>query len=654
MSEKDIIQDVTEFRKEAEMGQHDWRERAAVGSDFYRGRQWDPAVVEALKAARKPALTINHVLPLVNFFTGVQRQSRKDIKVLRRKGGNQAIARVLTGLCKHTMDLATGEHEISACFEQGIKCGKGWVMMPITRDMDPFNGELGVEQINCFDVWEDPAAKEYDLNESCKFVIRRRWVDKEQLELRYPKQKDAIAGANYSNTGDSSAWANVLTFLTGEDGDENSEFLDDGDGGAAGRKFRYCVQETWWKDWQLRTHVRDRRSEDRMVLDPGKTEDRVAIERLMLMSAMHPDVFEIKRDVVTPILNVALNVGQVLLEHIEDPFDGCSLYPMVRFSPYWHDGDPFGVVDNLVSPQEEENKRRSQALHLLNQTSNSGWIVNKLQKGMRAILERFGSVAGVVIERDKCGGFVEKIVPNQLSAGHMTLAASAADDMKSISGVNHANMGEGAREAGESGRLNALKQRQGLTVSEVVFDNLDQTCKFLATTMVELIRHSGVYDEGEIAQLIDEKDLIDPVHINEARQVLAGKFPPPQMPDMMRMRNLEPEDQELVFSQYRQAIDSYTQQMEPMAKQLAKKKLFTQMKAWKTGRYGVVISESISAPTTRMERLIELTEILRAFPGVIPPEVFIKATSLDDEVKEECIESIRRQAQAAAQQAGAA
>ena len=67
---------------------------------------------------------------------------------------------------------------------------------------------------------------------------------------------------------------------------------------------------------------------------------------------------------------------EVLLEHKEDPFGGMNMYPMVRFSPYWNDGQPFGLVDNLKSPQEEENNRRSQALHILNQTSNSGWIVN--------------------------------------------------------------------------------------------------------------------------------------------------------------------------------------------------------------------------------------------------------------------------------------
>jgi hypothetical protein len=45
--------------------------------------------MEKLQQEKRPALTINLVLPIINLLSGIQRQGRQDITVVARKGGGK-------------------------------------------------------------------------------------------------------------------------------------------------------------------------------------------------------------------------------------------------------------------------------------------------------------------------------------------------------------------------------------------------------------------------------------------------------------------------------------------------------------------------------------------------------------------------------------
>ncbi len=83
-----------------------------------------------------------------------------------------------------------------------------------------------------------------------------------------------------------------------------------------------------------------------------------------------------------------------------------------------------GITQNLMGPQQEVNKRRSQALHNLNQTANSGFKVKKVLNNYDGHLAKHGSTPGVVLDESKAGGKIERIEPAPLSEGHITLTLS--------------------------------------------------------------------------------------------------------------------------------------------------------------------------------------------------------------------------------------
>ena len=86
-----------------------------------------------------------------------------------------------------------------------------------------------------------------------------------------------------------------------------------------------------------------------------------------------------------------------------DDWSPYECFTIVPYFPYWRRGRPFGMVRNLISPQEQLNKISSQELHIVNTTANSGWIVETGSlNGMTADdLEEHGAETGLVLEYNR-------------------------------------------------------------------------------------------------------------------------------------------------------------------------------------------------------------------------------------------------------------
>ncbi len=500
-SETALVGKLQKFWREAEEGNASWVDRAIKNYDFYCGKQWDPKTLAQLKKEKRPALTINHILPTVNLLSGMERENRNDIKVYPRKGGNNTVADVFTGLSKHSMDLSNGEFEQSMQFLDGGIGGKGWIGLDISYEKDPINGDITIERDSSLDIREDPNAKTYDLNKSAKYIIRYYWGDKEQVFLLYPKKAEDLE--------------KYLESYSGEDAFEMTPAKQTDTDMLETSTYRYRIKETWWKSYKLQLFLIDKTNlmfipvhkSQEAVLEALLTKDREMAEK-----ERRPLKYNTISRVI-PVMNVTTTLGDIVLEHIEDPFSGLTLFPYIRFCPYWSDGYIFGVVDNLISPQEEINKTSSGILHMLNRTANTGWLNKKISGAITKVLETFGSKAGIVIEYKDTPP--TKIEPNKLPAGHFTHKIDAVNNIRTISGLNTASRGEGAKE--ESGIAMLRRQKQGAVISEVVFDNYKLTQQIFGETLIEFIRHTNVYSPSEIAEIcIEEKMKIDPNQLVQA------------------------------------------------------------------------------------------------------------------------------------------
>jgi len=564
---------IQDFYRTAKDEWSDWRERAKKAYDFYLGDQWDSAVKQQLAIESRPALTLNKIKPIIRNLSGYQRQNRQDLKVVARKGGLVYVSELLTELTKYIYDTSMVDWQLSSQFVDGVIGGKGWLFADIDYTKDPLNGDIVIARENPFMVLEDPFSTKYDLSDS-KYVIRCYWDDIDNLQLAFPKIKDL----------------GILPTLNEQErekiGIETEDYVSPANKtGALSdiNKYRYLVKDCWYREFMKKKILID--------INTLETEDASGktTEFLQNLVNTYPHLRVIER--VIPCLYLTSYVGNVVLQEVKDPFGpGITEIPAVRFCDeqiYAHKNLIRGEVDDLIDPQNEINKRRSQALHHLNTSANSGWIIEEdaLNPAEIRKLESMGSKPGVtVITRPGKKDKIEKIVPSVLSQGHIELEKFGAMDMKEISGVNSDLLGYQS-ERQESGVAMDLRRKHGLMTTEQLFDNFEWTQRILGQKIVDFIRKTDTFSDEELAAIAEE-------------------------------RNFRPIDKATG-----QAID-----------------VMQLIKSRKVGKYGIVMSTRQNTPTARAYSFQTMIEAVKN--GLqIPTEMLVEAS--DWPFKDELIEKMK-------------
>lgn len=548
---------VEEYWQQATMGLREETENIKENFQFYCGGdgQWDRDVLAQLDEDGKPHLSINKCKSTIDLLSGYQRKFRDSLNVFPRRGGTVKASKVLTHLGRHTMDVSrpNGDFVQSETFMMGALGGKWWSNLHLSYQWDQFGGDLQPESISCFDILEDPLYRGYDINSNDpfnfnRFVFRLRALTDTQLMLLYPDAREIIEGASAGIGVD-----NMFVLQSGPETITNSDY-DVRSSGAwrpdytqlAAREKRFWIRECWYKKFAATAFIQN--TETQQVHNLG---NKVKLAQELAKQAPH--FTAVVR--VLPTLNRCTYLGKLEIEHTEDPLDGLAEYPFFRFSPYWIDGKPLGELDNLKDPQRELNKRRSQLLHHLNSSANSGVLleensVDPIQ--LKNYQENLGS-AGFV-------GIYKGVAPVQLQAanislGHLKMAMLSNEDFEDITKLNDAVYGQ-TRGAKESGKALEQRRSQGLAVKEVAFDNFKFSELGFYSHLLERVRRPNkngqyVYSDQEIMMLIEENDL-----------------------DM----DLET------------------------------------LRAMETGRYGMKIDRSELQPTVRRDNFVALLEMLRLAP----------------------------------------
>ncbi|MGB2147898.1 MAG: hypothetical protein ACPHZ7_13200, partial [Vibrio toranzoniae] len=201
---------------------------------------------------------------------------------------------------------------------------------------------------------------------------------------------------------------------------------------------------------------------------------------------------------------------------LHDDWSPYNQFTIIPFFCYFRRGRPFGIVRNLLSPQEQLNKIASQELHIVNTTANSGWMVESGSLvGMTADdLEEHGAETGLVLEYARGTNPPQKIQANQIPTGLDRISQKAALNIKSISGVNDSMLGTDSAEV--SGIAIQAKQNRGAIMIQVPLDNLRKSRQYLAESILNLIQ--TFYTEQRVIQVTNEEDPLkprEPMVINE-------------------------------------------------------------------------------------------------------------------------------------------
>ena len=569
MTKEKRLTSLEKWWKLSESANRGWLTQAKEDLDFYIGgeRQWDAKSLQMLKAQNRPALTYNMLFSLANIVSGYQRQNRQDITVYNRKGGTKRIADVLSELIKHIHDGCFGDWETSMAFVLGIITGKGWLGLNIDYDDEVTTGDIRLESLSPFRVYSDPFFERYDMSDA-QFIFKIAWLPKTRMDLAFPDKKEEFEGMTVNESD-----REPLPFSEGDkytDQPAQTAGMEDID------KYRYRVKECWWKDFKEQKFLVGVESGVVRQVDFPR-------EKIKAILAQYPTMRLVRR--VRPVLNLTTYVGNVEIQHIEDPLSGVQQFPIVPFFSYWLENNHWGVLTQLKDPQREVNKRVSQMLHHLNQSANSGWIADDNALSDFTILEDFGSKPGIVIKK-KPGAYLERIEPTTISEGHMKLVDTGKGAIREISGVNPDLAGL-PEDKGVSGYLMELRRNQGLVSIESIYDNFRLTKMILGTRLVDMIQKTDVYTKEEILNLVIDGEVKEiPVNLQEKTG----------------------------------AVDSIKNDLS-------------------IGKYKVTVAESKTSSTSRLRDFNMLVEAMRA--GLpVPPDVLLKASDIP--FKEEILAAMQQ------------
>lgn len=549
MNQSTRVERMKDFWNEALKGQAEYIQKAITNYGFYEGgyKQWEATDIAILDQKKRHHLSLNIIFPIINLLTGYERQNRMDIKCYPRKGGLGIVADLLTELAKYAEDMSNGIYIRSAVFYDGIISSKGFMNLDIKYDEDPFNGEIIVDNNNSFDICEDPNNTKYDLNNG-KYVINSYWGDKEQIKLIYPKSKTELDNLKYDDLDSLDTER-----LPGEDKTPD--------------KFKARLRETWWKSYEKAIYLIDNYTLENKRVHRSKKDllkHILEVDRRQAEEEGRQTMFAVRESVI-PVLNCTTTIGDIELEHVERPFGEMTKFPIIRFVPYFVKGNFLGVIDNLIDPQKEKNKRRSNALNLLNSNVNSGFFNKKSGGANPDELEEQASSPSPVIEYETV--IPVKIEPTQLSVGHITLEKLAEEDAAKISSVNVNMLAQGA--ASESGVKDRQRINQGLIGSEIIFDNMKLTHKIYSETMIEMIRFGNTFSTQEMMAIASEAKM-------------------------------------------EQNVDQ----------------LLEAIRSRKIGKYGIQISSSPTNPTIRFANFEMLLNMAKIYGEVIPPDIVIDASDV--------------------------
>ena len=479
-------------------GHLEYIEMAKKCDAFYRGDQWDLDDLHALDSEGRPALTINTILPTVNTVLGEQSTRRADVQFKPRRSGEAEVAQTLTKLYMQIADNNKLDWVEQQVFSDGlILDGRGY--FDVRMDFsDHVEGEIRITAKDPLDILIDPDAKDSD-PKSWNEVFETKWMTLDEIEELYGKKKAeelrfiAENGAGFGRDS--------IEYEENRFGDTDS--VDDYFGAGVPDDDEYRNVRA------LRVIERQHKRMTRVdcYVDPNTGDARDVPENWSDTKAKK-FAKQYGLDIISKVkrrVRWTVTCDHVVLHDDWSPYNDLTIVP---FFAYFRRGRPFGMVRNLLSPQEQLNKIASQELHIVNTTANSGWMVESGSLvGMTADdLEEHGAETGLVVEYNRGSSPPTKIQPNQIPTGLDRISQKAALNIKTISGINDSMLGSDSAEV--SGVAIQAKQNRGVVMIQVPLDNLRKSRQYLAEKVLDLVQ--AFYTEQRIIMVTDESDPLQP------------------------------------------------------------------------------------------------------------------------------------------------
>lgn len=512
-----------------------WRYKAKMWHDYFHGDQLDSKTLKQMQARKQPPIKFNLIKSIINLLTGQEIQGRTDIQFLGFEESDDIKAETLTEIYRQQNHADNFQYEMTYAFQDGAIGGRGQTYV----DWDSDESEIVREYVDWKEVYCDPASKRPDYSDS-RHMFRVKWVDEDVALDMFPSKEEILQICKSAEEDEE-----IDGQPTKHKEDYYDEFTDDGDiRYYDGNRKRVKLVECFWLE--------------------GKT----------VKTAMYC-------------------YGGFLIEP-KDFGRKHNKFPFVfTYCERDSNGEPYGLVKDLLDPQDVINKMLSKSMHIL---------------GTKQVLAEKGALkntANVQNQIAKPDSVINDFEDGSLSSGKVIINDNRTDAglafnqfevavnaMHRISGVNPEL--QGLHTNARSGTAISMRLRQGNTVLTKLYDCLEKTKKGVAQLYIYLM--AQYVKTEKIARYKLPNGQLEEVKLNSSEEVMdntTGK--------MLKVKSNELKD---IF------------------------------------KYDIVIVDSAKAGNANEAEFTQLVELIKAVPQVVTPGTLselVKATHLPN--KEEIARS---------------
>lgn len=435
----------------------EWTCKAIESYEFMHGKQWLDEDLEYLQNEGRPNLTLNRLLAPVLFLSGIQRQSRTDVKLVPFESGDARASALMTALYKWHATESREAWVDARVFHDIEITGLGW--WKTTLDFErTITGEPRKERVSPLSVFPDPNFfAQYDWR-AAQYVHHAYWLTIDEAMEQWPEHEDHIRRlwGEWLRGGEGSATSShPLGVTVGDSHADRRLFWD-----AETQRVR-CI-EVWYKQRMVSEIAVDRETGE-LYTQPAAV---ARLQQALAAQFLDPSSVFFARRPVT-IVRMAHVLHEYLLDDGPSPYaePALPLTPAVGFL-WW--GDPFGLVEPAKDPQREHNRRRTTIMEIARKLPNNTWL-NPDNAAKTEDVERAATGVARVLNYNATKGEPKIVQAPGLPDALVYLDRESRADIQNILNITPELVGNVTQRT-ISGKAIRARQQGGMVVQEPLLD----------------------------------------------------------------------------------------------------------------------------------------------------------------------------------------
>jgi len=170
---------------------HRWQSVSQKGYDFYLNEQLTKEELTMLEESGMPTFTINRITPIIEIMKYFVTANNPKWKAVGATGDDADVAQVHSDIADYCWYLSNGKSLYSQIVLDSLTKGLGFFLVDIDKDADRGMGEVRFNRIDPYDVFVDPASRDF-LFRDATFIQIRKNISRARLINMLPQFETRI------------------------------------------------------------------------------------------------------------------------------------------------------------------------------------------------------------------------------------------------------------------------------------------------------------------------------------------------------------------------------------------------------------------------------------------------------------------------------